>query len=131
MKNFIVTILSVFYLATAIGVTVHFHYCMGKLVDIDLCSTEENICSKCGMKKSDKTKGCCQNKYQSLKTNEHKQSKCCNIDSKIHSQIPEATISNLFTYRSFFWVANIPNNVLQPIIYRKCLIFIKYRNLRI
>lgn len=52
MKKFLVTILAVFYLGVSSGATVHFHHCMGQLVEWGFSSTKKDDsagCSKCGM----------------------------------------------------------------------------------
>ncbi|WP_200864732.1 hypothetical protein [Arcticibacter svalbardensis] len=36
MKKFFVTLFVVFYLGVSSGATMHFHYCMGQLVDMGL-----------------------------------------------------------------------------------------------
>ena len=46
------------YLATASGVTLQWHYCMGKLRSIELgTSADHDACNKCGMKKG--SSDCC------------------------------------------------------------------------
>jgi hypothetical protein len=63
MKKLIVSILAVFYLGSSSGATIHFHYCMGKLVNWGL-KDEGNKCHKCGMEKDG---GCCKDEYKLLK----------------------------------------------------------------
>jgi hypothetical protein len=67
MKKFLVGILAVFYLTSAMGATVHLHYCMDKLVGWSLWYSGDK-CSKCGMKKTQSSKkGCCHDEYKVLK----------------------------------------------------------------
>jgi len=66
MKKFIVTILAVLYLGVSSGATVHFHYCMGRLVEWGLVSKESAKCSKCGMK-AGTTKNCCKKENKQIK----------------------------------------------------------------
>lgn len=66
MKKFIVTILAVLYLGVSSGATVHFHYCMGQLVEWGLISKESEKCSKCGMK-AGTTKNCCKKENKQIK----------------------------------------------------------------
>jgi hypothetical protein len=54
MKKLIVAILSLLYICTSTGATVHMHYCMGKLADWDFGHNTSKTCSGCGMKKLDK-----------------------------------------------------------------------------
>ena len=70
MKRFFVTILSILYLASAIGATVDVHYCMGKSVGANFLHKQDDKCRKCGMHKS-KSRGCCQDKQETFKTSEH------------------------------------------------------------
>ena len=73
MKKFILSILSVVYLLSITGATVHMHYCMGKLADWSLWKSKSPVCSKCGMeKKQNEGNGCC-NDIQKLVKVEHDQ----------------------------------------------------------
>lgn len=67
MKRFIVTILAVFYLGVSSGVTVHFHSCMGRLVEWGLTKDDAKKCGNCGMKK-DNSVDCCKDRHFELKT---------------------------------------------------------------
>ncbi|MBV9960776.1 MAG: hypothetical protein JO072_00895 [Parafilimonas sp.] len=67
MKKFIVSILSVLYLATSSGAAINFHYCMGKFTGWDLSLPASNKCSNCGMKKENQT-GCCHDEHKILET---------------------------------------------------------------
>ena len=70
MKNFITAILAVFYLASSSGATIHLHYCMGKLAETGLSKNKSKSCSKCGMKKSEKSdNGCCKDEHKFFKDN--------------------------------------------------------------
>lgn len=69
MKKFIVTILAILYLGVSSGATVNFHYCMGKLIELELVSNQFEKCSKCGMNK-DKNTDCCKDQYQKFKVEE-------------------------------------------------------------
>jgi hypothetical protein len=68
MKRFVVAILALVYLTTTIGVTMHLHYCMGKVASWGMGNQEPKTCSECGMEKSEqKDSGCCKDKYTFLK----------------------------------------------------------------
>lgn len=70
MKKLIVAILSLLYICTSTGATVHMHYCMGKLADWDFGHNTSKTCSGCGMKKLDKgDNGCCKDEHKFLKSN--------------------------------------------------------------
>ena len=66
MKRFIITILAVFYLGVASGATVHFHYCMGQLIEWGLSNKEADKCGNCGMNKPEST-DCCKDQHQNFK----------------------------------------------------------------
>ncbi|MGK2861396.1 MAG: HYC_CC_PP family protein [Chitinophagaceae bacterium] len=76
MKKFLIAILAIVYVTTAMGATVHFHYCMDKLVAWDLGKKgpAKKSCSNCGMKKTSadkhchqETKGCCKDEQKLVK----------------------------------------------------------------
>ena len=73
MKKFLATILAVLYLATTTGATVHLHYCMDKLFELNLWASEQDECSKCGMETSQQTdNGCCKDEHKQVKLeNDH------------------------------------------------------------
>jgi hypothetical protein len=58
MKRVIASILAVLYLSTSMGATVHFHYCMGRLVSWGLADGESKYCASCGMAKKAVIDGC-------------------------------------------------------------------------
>lgn len=66
MKKLVVSILAVFYLASAVGATVHLHYCMDKLINWSLTKADGDKCDKCGMKKDG---GCCKDELKLVKNN--------------------------------------------------------------
>lgn len=74
MKKFLAFILTIFYLASTTGATVHMHYCMGKIVDKSFWHNDDKECSKCGMEKtSEDGNGCCKDEEKQFKIdNEHK-----------------------------------------------------------
>jgi hypothetical protein len=59
VKKIIIGILAVLYLITTSGVVVTLHYCMGKLSSAEYGVAKVDFCDKCGMKESNKKKGCC------------------------------------------------------------------------
>ena len=63
MKKVFALILSLVYLASSVGATVHLHYCMDKLVNWSL-KDEGNKCKKCGMEKDG---NCCKDENKFVK----------------------------------------------------------------
>ncbi|SDL87618.1 hypothetical protein SAMN05421813_10397 [Daejeonella rubra] len=66
MKKLIVSILAVFYLGISSGATMHFHYCMGQLIESGFLSKESKTCDKCSMK-ADTTQDCCKHESKLVK----------------------------------------------------------------
>jgi len=68
MKKFLISILTLVYIGTPTGVTLHMHYCMGKLADWGFGHNKSNTCGKCGMEKSEaKDSGCCRDEHKFIK----------------------------------------------------------------
>ncbi|MGX5817122.1 HYC_CC_PP family protein [Chitinophaga lutea] len=70
MKTFLLCILSLVYLTSATGATLHLHYCDGKLKDVRLWHAEDEACGK-----QDKRcmKDCCKDEHQTLKLKQEHQ----------------------------------------------------------
>ena len=66
MKKLVLTILIIFYLGVSSGATVHFHHCMGQLVEWGLSDTKSDQCGNCGSKESESGK-CCKDQSQQFK----------------------------------------------------------------
>ena len=66
MKKFLAAILAIIYLSVSSGATIHFHYCMGKMMSWDMSTKNKNNCGNCGMEKASK-KGCCHDEQKQLK----------------------------------------------------------------
>lgn len=69
MKKLLVIILALVHLSASAGVTLHMHYCMGKMDNWGFTSNESGNCGKCGMKKSVKKKACCKDEQKFVKNN--------------------------------------------------------------
>lgn len=66
MKKFLVFILSILYITTSSGATLHMHYCMGKLVELSLSKKEDRKCDNCGMIKK-ASNDCCKDEHKEVK----------------------------------------------------------------
>lgn len=65
-----ICILAILYIGSSTGAVVHMHYCMGKLVDMDLWHGQKaNHCEKCGSKENSKScnKKCCKDVHKLVK----------------------------------------------------------------
>lgn len=68
MKKFIITIFAFLYISSSTGAAVHFHYCMGELVQLGLWHSNSNKCGECGMEKNNtKPNSCCKDEHKQLK----------------------------------------------------------------
>lgn len=68
MKRFLTILIAVVYLCLSIGVTLHVHYCMGKLVETSLVEQEDDHhCPHCGMDKKSSGNDCCKDGYKTFK----------------------------------------------------------------
>ena len=66
LKKAFILILTLIYLTSSVGATVHVHYCMDKLVSWDLESEKGNTCDNCGMANKDNS-GCCKDEQKQVK----------------------------------------------------------------
>ena len=66
MKKIIVSILAVLYMSASSGMTIHAHYCMGKIISVNLGDVDDKShkCTNCGM---EERKGCCDEKQTIIK----------------------------------------------------------------
>lgn len=99
MKRILATILTLVYLTTSIGATLHLHYCMGKLVSWGLLDHKDKHCPLCGMapKKADKhcttvNTGCCKDEHKLIKAD--KDQKITQSEFQLVKFYPEATPVN-------------------------------------
>ncbi len=69
MKKVLFFILSILYLTTSTGADLHYHYCMGNLVNWSIwISKEDKKCGKCGMEKEENANnGCCKDEHKWVK----------------------------------------------------------------
>ena len=75
MKRLFTALLAVLYLSLASGVTVHAHYCMGRMINVGLAHAglqedSEHNCGLCGMKKGSDDGSCCHDEEASFKVSE-------------------------------------------------------------
>ena len=107
MKKILVSILAVFYLASSVGVIVHLHYCMDKLINLSLSKGEGDKCDKCGMEKDGR---CCKDENKFVKNN---------IDQKVTEsaiqliQMAAVAMPNAFIYTCDHSISIIQENPLS------------------
>ncbi len=106
MKKFLLSILAIIYLGISTGVTLHIHYCMGKLVDIGLVSKSNNRCDKCGMVKVNNHKGCCHDEQKVVKIQQDQN----NATTAIHqiTQLSSVAVAVNYTDLPAVAVSSLP-----------------------
>ncbi len=113
MKKFIAIILTFVYLTTSVGATVHFHYCMDKLVDWEIGQKrqENKACTFCGMTKTTNDKhcgiesnGCCKDEQKQIKL--HDDQKASEAPMNL-TQIFIETKTPVFSNFSFQYISSI------------------------
>ena len=74
MKKLLAFILTLIYLSTSIGATVHLHYCMGRLMSWGFTDHNNANCQFCKLPKENKDKhckafnyGCCKDVHKQIK----------------------------------------------------------------
>jgi hypothetical protein len=108
MRKWVLILISFCYIASSSGVSVQWHYCMGKLRSIDLGITaHEETCGKCGMEKKDNS--CCNDSVQISKlTDDHQQSNYTSFNFLQQSvAIPSPQVSLQTSLSSFTTVHNV------------------------
>ena len=131
MKKLLITVLAIFYLGVSSGATVHFHYCMGELIEWGLSNDSSDgadDCSNCGMKKG-VSENCCKDQKQELKLKESQKAPISIFKAKIFDRYPITYHElHLKALRSFdeqaIFVNSIPRTGKTPV-------FILNRNFRI
>jgi len=69
IKKLLITFLAMLYLGVSSGATLHYQYCMGRLVKVSLWHSHTEKCLTCGMDlKAKSTKKCCTDKHQQIKS---------------------------------------------------------------
>ena len=68
MKRLLTVMIAVCYLCICTGITVHIHYCMGRIVEASLWKQDDSHhCSHCGMIKKSSGNDCCKDEHKVLK----------------------------------------------------------------
>nr|WP_158826989.1 hypothetical protein [Mucilaginibacter sp. JXJ CY 39] len=89
------------YLGVSSGATLHYQYCMGRLIKVTLWHGDSKKCRTCGMERQAKlTKKCCTDKHQQLKSEKS--------SSISHSQLSLGTSAVILPSVPFFGVVSSP-----------------------
>lgn len=127
MKKLLITVLAVFYLGVSSGATVHFHYCMGELIEWGLSNnTSEGAddCSNCGIKKG-VSENCCKDQKQELKLKESQkaplslyQAKIFVVEPILYHEFQVKTLSPISEQHSF--INAVPRTGKTSVFIRNC-----------
>ena len=134
MKRLLAVVIAVCYLCLSIGVTVHVHYCMGKIVGTSLIEQDkDHHCSHCGMNKTSSKKGCCKDEHKVYKsTNDQLITKALVIKANfcgfVPASLPAFPQAAYLTspYKDYSSKANAP-----PRRAPDCPVYIRLRNFRV
>lgn len=134
MKRIITVIIAVCYLCLSIGVVMHVHYCMGKMVGVSLLEqNDDHYCSHCGMDKKSSKNGCCKDEHKVIKAATD-QALLKSVVSKVRFCDGALLIgSGAFTYNKIpvIFISSMVQTHVPPLITPACPIYIRIRNLRV
>jgi hypothetical protein len=134
MKRFLVTILSILYMASATGAVVHVHYCMGKLIGASFVTHEEaHKCGRCGMEKSAKGNGCCKDDYKIIKAGDQHLFAKTILNNTIEQPVTFIPLVSFYITQSLNWQTadSLAAINAPPPEWSACPIYLQVRNLRI
>ncbi|TAJ60619.1 MAG: hypothetical protein EPO58_05000 [Chitinophagaceae bacterium] len=124
MKKLLVTILAVVYITVSSGATINMHYCMGKLMTVDLKQEQKGTCGSCGMEKVGH-KGCCKDEQKKLQI--EKDQKISESSFQFLSFVSDISVPCYFSYSDHsslsisYPVSHAPPGVETiPIFIRNC-----------
>jgi hypothetical protein len=134
MKRVIASILTILYLSTSMGATVHLHYCMGRLVGWGLIDHDGKDCSFCGMQKKEVPPGCslgkkncCHDEHKLIQNNrDQKPSQGLNLAKAMALVLaapPAAILDHVFlttTPRTLSFDNGPPLDQRVPVFLRNC-----------
>ena len=86
MKKAVAIFLMVLYGFAATGATIHAHYCMGRLISVNLFLGNPNVCANCGMAK-EKSHGCCRDEQHQVQMHTDHQLVPAGCDTEAFSPI--------------------------------------------
>jgi hypothetical protein len=95
MKKLTILLLTFFYLGSATGATFHLHYCMEKLVDVNLWHEDDQICGNCNTCEKD----CCKDLHKTVKLEN---------DTKITEQPPLQLIAVTAPLIEYPYIERLP-----------------------
>ncbi len=135
MKRFLTAIITILFLLSTTGTTVHLHYCMGKLVGASHHAPKpKHKCTRCGMIVDiQKYKGCCKDESKTYKSSEQQKTLDIDLFTCIKTLVAEplfylSNVKNIVSVQASkqLFLAHAPPERLEH-----CPHFIFFRNIRI
>lgn len=128
MKRILITLIAFFYMATASGAGVSFHYCMGELVDWSVYNSEQHACEFCGMEKAEqKSTECCKDVKHQAKVDQAQ--KASVLFFKFENSIADMVLAQPLSFVSpvasvyfegFVYANAPPISAATPIFIKNC-----------
>lgn len=137
MKKLVAGILAILYLTTSMGATIHFHYCMGKLVSWGLVDHESKYCMTCGMARKNSSspgiskKDCCKDEHKLIRSD--KDQMVASTDEPVFKGCPAALVAGSMLFPDIFLssFAVVHPRTNAPPQWGQVPLFLRYGNFRI
>lgn len=95
MRRISIILFSAYYLFAVSGVTVHYHYCYGKLTSMDLYSPRKKPCP-CGEKSA--KSGCCEHQVLASKTDDAYKPDLATVGQPVLPEFPATAVPAIVLY---------------------------------
>lgn len=95
MRRISIILFSAYYLLAVSGVTVHYHYCYGKLTSMDLYSPRKKPCP-CGEKSA--KSGCCEHQVLASKTDDAYKPDLATVGQPVLPEFPATAVPAIVLY---------------------------------
>lgn len=134
MKRFTTVIITVCYLCLSIGIPVHLHYCMGKMIAVSFIEQGDNHhCSGCGMDKKSSGNSCCKDEHKIIR---NATDQILVKDILIRAQFDEYILPvkpPVFSFNKVpvTYVNRMAQTHAPPLVPPDCPLYIRIGNLRI
>lgn len=99
IKRLFIILLALLYLGVSSGATLHYQYCMGKLVKVSLGQGHTKKCHICGMERQAKDYSkCCTDKHQVLKSDKSIAVPYTQFGQSTYAILPSLPVLKLLQY---------------------------------
>ena len=129
MKKSLLILVTALYMVVTCGISINFHYCMGKLKSVAVGQAQNDHCEDCGM--VSKKSACCHDDTKWLKVDDNHQSAYSSINFQAPTFLLTPPERFILTPPLFSTALVTVNNNSPPIIVSGTSLTILYRNFRI